>query len=263
MNNDINDSTDTSGRDANRDPITGAPGSHPVGVAAGGSAGALAGAAIGSIFGPIGTLVGGAVGAIGGAAGGKAVAERVDPTAEVAYWREDAPNREYYDKSSDFDRDYAPAYRLGTEHRNEAGATRWEDAEPNLQQKWDQTKDTSSLPWDKAKPAVRDAFDRTDRTYKTYGETDSHFSSQYDKADYYKSDYSYDDYQSAYRYGTQARSTSASSQWDDATEARLGQGWDSAKGNSRLSWDDAKSAVRDAWHRVERAMPGDGDRDGR
>src|SRR5690606_24621558 len=55
--------------DANRDPITGAPGSHPVGVAAGGTAGALAGAAVGSLFGPIGTLVGGGIGAVGGAAG--------------------------------------------------------------------------------------------------------------------------------------------------------------------------------------------------
>jgi hypothetical protein len=35
------------------------------------------------------------------------------------------------------------------------------------------------------------------------------------------------------------------------------------KGNSRLSWDQAKSASRAAWHKVERAIPGDFDRDGR
>ena len=30
-----------------------------------------------------------------------------------------------------------------------------------------------------------------------------------------------------------------------------------------MQWDNAKGAVRDAWHRVERAVPGDADRDGR
>ena len=80
--------------DNNPDPITGAPGSHPVGVAAGGTAGAIAGAAVGSLFGPIGTLIGGGIGAIGGASGGKAIAERVDPTAEVEYWREGAVSLE-------------------------------------------------------------------------------------------------------------------------------------------------------------------------
>lgn len=249
-------------RDMNRDPITGAPGAHPVGVAAGGTAGAVAGAAIGSVFGPIGTLVGGAVGAIGGAAGGKAVAERVDPTAELEYWRQDAPNREYFQKDRDFDRDYAPAYRLGTETRNE-GARGWDEVEPALQQRWDQSRDTSGLGWEQARPAVRDAYDRTDRTYRTYEDTDSHFSSQYDKTDYYRSDFGYDDYQSAYRYGTQARTASSTGAWDNDTESRLERGWDSAKGRSRLTWADAKAAVRDAWHRAERAMPGDADRDGR
>jgi hypothetical protein len=35
------------------------------------------------------------------------------------------------------------------------------------------------------------------------------------------------------------------------------------KGGSRLSWEQAKSASRAAWDKVERAMPGDLDRDGR
>jgi hypothetical protein len=30
-----------------------------------------------------------------------------------------------------------------------------------------------------------------------------------------------------------------------------------------MQWDNAKGAVRDAWHRVERAIPGDFDKDGR
>ena len=43
-------------RDMNRDPITGEPGSHPVGTGVGAAGGAAAGAVVGSVFGPIGTL---------------------------------------------------------------------------------------------------------------------------------------------------------------------------------------------------------------
>jgi phage tail tape-measure protein len=81
-----NDETRQAG--TNRDPITGAPGAHPVGVglgaAAGGIAGGIAaGAATGTVAaGPIGTVVGAAVGAVAGGLGGKAVAEHFDPTVE-------------------------------------------------------------------------------------------------------------------------------------------------------------------------------------
>jgi len=30
-----------------------------------------------------------------------------------------------------------------------------------------------------------------------------------------------------------------------------------------MAWSEAKGAVKDAWHGVERALPGDADRDGR
>src|ERR1700674_930402 len=78
-----NDTTTEAG--TNRDPITGAPGAHPLGVglgaAAGGIAGGIAaGAAGGTAAGPVGTVVGAAVGAIAGGLGGKAVAEHLDPT---------------------------------------------------------------------------------------------------------------------------------------------------------------------------------------
>jgi outer membrane lipoprotein SlyB len=73
----------------NADPITGAPGAHPVGVGLGAAAGGVvggiaAGAAVGTVAaGPVGTVVGTAVGAIAGGLGGKAVAEHFDPTTEV------------------------------------------------------------------------------------------------------------------------------------------------------------------------------------
>lgn len=76
---------------------------------------------------------------------------------------------------------------------------------------------------------------------------------------YVKAGADYTDYESAYRYGGQSRASSTS----DWNEASLASGWDRAKDNSKLGWDEAKDAVRDGWHRVERAVPGDADRDGR
>jgi len=77
-----NDNTRSLG--TNRDPITGAPGAHPVGVGLGAAAGGIAaGAAAGTLAaGPVGTVVGAAVGAVAGGLGGKAVAEHFDPTME-------------------------------------------------------------------------------------------------------------------------------------------------------------------------------------
>ena len=66
---------------ANRDPITGTPGAHPVGTGVGAAAGGVAaGAAVGSVAGPVGTVVGAAVGAVAGGLAGKGVAEKIDPT---------------------------------------------------------------------------------------------------------------------------------------------------------------------------------------
>jgi hypothetical protein len=70
------------------------------------------------------------------------------------------------------------------------------------------------------------------------------------------------DYRPAYRYGTYLRNQDPKRTWD-TSEADFGKRWDSYKGDSRLTWDRAKMAARDAWHGVERAIPGDADRDRR
>ena len=44
---------------------------------------------------------------------------------------------------------------------------------------------------------------------------------------------------------------------------KLRSEFERTKGNSRLAWDEAKGATRAAWHRLERAIPGDFDKDGR
>lgn len=256
--------TTNENRDMNRDPITGAPGSHPVGVGVGGTGGAVAGAVVGSLLGPIGTLIGGSLGAIAGAAIGKGAAERMDPTGEAEYWQNEYTKRPYFDSSYTYD-DYGPAYTYGDTVRAQHADRRWDDSlEADIRQGWESTKQKSRLTWEQAKDAVRDAFDRSDRTYRTYEATDNYYADKYKTADYYKGDYDYDnDYRPAYRYGTYARGKYVGRDWNDAMESDLERGWEQAKGSSRMAWAEAKDAVRDAWHGVERALPGDADRDGR
>jgi len=162
MNNPESSSRDT---DSNRDPITGEPGSHPVGTGLGAAGGGTTGAAIGMVTGgPIGAVVGAAIGAVAGGLAGKGVAEAIDPTAEDAYWRGAHARESYYDNSLTYD-DYSPAYRTGYENFGEhraAGRT-FDSAESHLEQAYDKTKGNSKLGWEKAKHATRAAWDRVER----------------------------------------------------------------------------------------------------
>jgi hypothetical protein len=80
-----------------------------------------------------------------------------------------------------------------------------------------------------------------------------------------KPDYSWDDdYAPAYRTGyTGWERARASGETFDAYEPKMRTEWDKVKGKSRLNWEEAKDHSRAAWHRVERALPGDADKDGR
>src|SRR2546423_536055 len=89
---------------ANRDPISGAPGAHPIGTGVGAAAGGMAaGAAAGTVAGPIGTAIGAAVGAVVGGLAGKGIAEKIDPTLEEAYWRENYIRRPYVTQGATYD----------------------------------------------------------------------------------------------------------------------------------------------------------------
>ena len=72
----------------------------------------------------------------------------------------------------------------------------------------------------------------------------------------------YSDYQDAYRYGWESRGIYPARKWDEV-EADLAKGWEAAKGKSALAWEHARQAAMDAWNRIETALPGDSDRDGR
>lgn len=145
----------------NRDPITGAPGAHPVGTGLGAAAGGMAaGAAAGTVAGPVGTVIGAAVGAVVGGLAGKGIAESIDPTLEEAYWREEYVNRPYVTKGANFD-DYGPAYRYGLEGYSKYPGRKFEDVEADLSRDWQRAKGKSTLAWESAKHATKDAWRRT------------------------------------------------------------------------------------------------------
>ncbi len=91
---------------------------------------------------------------------------------------------------------------------------------------------------------------------------DEYWRENYLNRPYAAADRSYEHYRPAYRYGWESRARHAGRQWEDV-ETDLERGWDQYRGDSPLAWTDARQATRDAWHRVERAIPGDADRDGR
>lgn len=149
----------------NRDPISGAPGAHPVGVGVGAAAGGMAaGAAAGTVAGPVGTLVGAAVGAVVGGLAGKGVAESIDPTVEDAYWRDNYATRDYVGAGRSYE-DYGPAYRYGVNRYDRDRS--FEDMEPELADGWAGARGASALTWGDASPAARDAWDRVGSRYRT------------------------------------------------------------------------------------------------
>jgi hypothetical protein len=148
----------------NPDPITKAPGSHPVGTGIGAIAGgAAAGAAVGTVAGPAGTIAGAAVGAIVGGVAGKGIAEKINPTVEDAYWRKNH-NRQSYAGDSRYD-DYAPAYRIGYEGYGDYGmkGKSYDQAEGDLRERYESGK--PRIGWGNARLASRAAWDRSDATY--------------------------------------------------------------------------------------------------
>lgn len=159
---------------ANRDPISGAPGAHPVGTGVGAAAGGVAaGALAGTVAGPVGTLVGAAVGAVAGGLAGKGVAESIDPTLEDDYWHDNYSGREYVNQGDTYD-DYGPAYRFGVDSFGRSEGRTFEQSEAGLERDWNSNKGASNLTWDRARHASRDSWQRVSDTVEraTPGDSD-------------------------------------------------------------------------------------------
>jgi hypothetical protein len=149
---------------ANRDPVTGAPGAHPVGVGVGSALGAAAaGAALGTVAGPVGAVAGAVVGGVLGGLGGKAVAEQLDPTlqSEDDYWRDHYLFESSVDREAGYEA-YRFAYRLGYETRVKYPHLTEDAAIAALQSVYERDEEAQALPWAKARYAARAAWHRAD-----------------------------------------------------------------------------------------------------
>ena len=142
--------------------------SHPVatgvgaalgGVAGGVAGGAAAGAAVGGMTGPVGAVVGAVAGAVAGAFAGRGVGEAVDPVAEDTYWRDNYSDRPYVTSGLTYD-DYGPAYSYGVDAYSRNPDRSFDEVEPDLSRDWSAARGRSSLEWEQAKHASRDAWHR-------------------------------------------------------------------------------------------------------
>ena len=145
-------------RDDNADPITGAPGAHPIEAGAGAAAGGFAaGAVLGAVGGPLGAAAGAVVGGVLGGLAGKEIGEQIDPTSQDAFWRDNYRNQPYVEKDADYSM-YQPAYRYGWEARSLYARRPFEEIEPELKSGWE--REERPLDWDKARHATKDAWFR-------------------------------------------------------------------------------------------------------
>lgn len=145
-----------------RDPITKTPGSHPIGTTVGAAGAGLTGAAVGSALGgPIGGAIGSVIGGIIGGLGGHAFAERIDPTAEDAYWRENHKDQPFCSPDGGDFEVYAQAYRTGYLGYSVYGEDRgFDEAEADLRASYEAAR--PDLPWEQARPAVYVAWERVE-----------------------------------------------------------------------------------------------------
>lgn len=145
----------------NPDPITDAPGSHPIETGIGAAiGGAATGVAVGAAAGPVGAAVGAAVGAVAGGLAGKGVGEMIDPTTEDNWLRDNFSSRPYVKKGEMFDT-YQHAYRYGGEAESRHHGRSFDEIENDLKRGWGPAREHAGMTWNHARDAVRDAFDRT------------------------------------------------------------------------------------------------------
>jgi hypothetical protein len=146
--------------DRNPDPITDQPGSHPIETGVGAAVGgAASGLAVGAVAGPVGAAIGAAVGAVAGGLAGKGVGEMIDPTTEDNWLRDNFKSRPYVKPGDTFEK-YHPAYKHGAVAESQYGEADFDSVEGDVKSEWDKLGDTADYPWDDARGAVKDSYER-------------------------------------------------------------------------------------------------------
>jgi len=168
-------------KDGNLDPITNAPGAHAVGTGVGATVGGVAGIAGGVVAsaatglatgtvmgGPVGAMVGLVAGAVVGGLAGKAVGEKIDPTVEDAFWRDQHSKQPFFKEGEDFEI-YRPAYQTGYEGPGKYGDRSFDELELELKSDYERNRGSSTVDWQKAKQATHAAWERASRRDESAG----------------------------------------------------------------------------------------------
>jgi len=85
----------------------------------------------------------------------------VDPTVEDAYWQSQYSKQEYVERDAPYSA-YQPAYRTGYEGHSKYPGKKFAEVETNLQRDYEKAKGSSTLTWEKARNATRDAWNRVE-----------------------------------------------------------------------------------------------------
>jgi hypothetical protein len=85
----------------------------------------------------------------------------IGPAHELAYWRGHYAVRDYVEPGASFD-DYGPAYGLGAEARGRHPGRDFDEVEAEMACDWAARRGVSTLHWDRARHAARDAWNRID-----------------------------------------------------------------------------------------------------
>ena len=88
----------------------------------------------------------------------RAGAERIG-TDEERYWREHHSTQPWADENSSFEH-YAPAYRTGYEAVEKYAGRPYHEIELDLARDYEKNDANPAVPWDRARPAVKAAWDR-------------------------------------------------------------------------------------------------------
>jgi hypothetical protein len=145
----------------NPDPITDAPGSHPIETGIGAVIGGVAsGMAVGTLTaGPLGAVAGAIVGgAAAGGLAGKGVGELIDPTTEDNWIREYFGRKNTRPSEDDLAAQRR-AYRYGQAAQARYPGKMFTEVESSLRRGWEDSGEKAA--WSTVSDAVRGGFDRT------------------------------------------------------------------------------------------------------
>jgi hypothetical protein len=146
----------------NPDPITDAAGAHPIETGVGTVlGGAAAGFVAGVMAGPVGAVAGAIIGGATGGLAGKGIGEWIDPTTDDWFLQEQFKHR--YSKDGKKYEDYVPVYQYGGRVESSNLGKTFAEVETGIQKDYENTKAVELMPWETARPAVEDAYNRAKR----------------------------------------------------------------------------------------------------